>query len=205
MIKRIFPTQLKVVDTIDLLVPEEEGRRGYYSQNGKLVVDIAVKGPNQIFITCPSWYKSYTFTIDVDVLQAQQQKQLQQMPQSSSSSYAAVEEEETRPLSRTNALWKLIATVVKSECGRRALYKDGERFIRVTHLLKNHAKQLYYLMKHVLMRMAVPFKLDSTWYTPSFAETEIPDIRERQKRRRKRKTTDIELLASTTNRWRTVL
>lgn len=210
--RRIFPTQLKIVERASDLVPGEEVRKGYYKQDGKHVVQIAVSSrTNQLYLTAPGvWYRSYVFTIDMPSLLKRQQQQQQQSPNEyddddDDDDADSIEEGQVVESRTTQALWKLVATVVKTECGRKAVYHDGDAFLTVTNLTRDHTKQIYYLMKHVLTRMDVSFRVSSSWSTPSFTSTEVPDVRVKTRRRRKRKAPGpIGMETLPNNRWKHV-
>lgn len=178
--KRVFPTQLKVVPDASDLIPAEEIRKGYYSERGRHAVHIAVRADKgQIIMSSPGvWYRSYHFSIDVPALIKYQAHQAGEDD----------DDEEDGEVGRAvYALWKLVAIVVKTECGRKAMYSEGARYITISHLTRNHTKQIYYLMKHVLTRMDIRFSVSGSWLAPSFHSADAPDVRERVRRRRKRK------------------
>lgn len=93
-------------------------------------------------------------------------------------------------LTDTQRLWKIIACVVKTECGRKVIHKNGDTVIRVHGINKTQAKQIYYLFKHVLHTKGISYTLASSWRAAPKKRFDAPEIREKPPRRRRKRGQD---------------
>jgi hypothetical protein len=194
--KRIFPTALQVRNNRDE-VSEDEKKKGYFDESSRdsdLIIGVC---RNKIHLCCPQyWYRTFTFILDptqlpeVEQIHEVEQQQPPQIhleegeisdvpPTSGSHPIAGVPKGQLCPFS-------IISLVIKTECGRSALCELPENFIRISHLSRKQAKQIYYLFKHVLDREHVTYRLKSSWRSFDSAKWETPDIRIKAKRRRKK-------------------
>ncbi len=173
--KRIFPTTLQVRNDRDE-VSEDEKHKGYFDESSRDAdLIIGVYG-NKIHICCPQyWYRTFTFNLNTDTCFLPE-VQLEE---------GEVMEGNLMEVRIRYAMWKLIALVIKTECGRSALYELPENFIRISHLSRKQAKQIYYLFKHVFDREHVEYQVKSSWRSFYSKKWDIPDIRIKAKRRRK--------------------
>ena len=195
--KRVFPTQLKVVASEEELNVADESKMGYYDEKGKYSMQIGTR-KNRIYFNSPgNWYRHYTFTI-VTLPSKLSFAASDLAPVASGGCGAADDELEegevpsSGPLGPlietvTQKLWRIIGAIVKTECGRKVVHQEGDHFVTVSHLNKNQVKQMYYIAKHVLARLGVHFTIQSSWSAPPFYRMDVVDVREKPKRRRKKK------------------
>jgi len=176
--KRIFPTQLKVVSDRSSLIDAEEAKKGYYDSNSKNSIRIGVQGNQFLYLSSPgNWYRSYIF-------------ELLKIP-SEPDDEADVDE------NTSYDGWRLVAQLVKTECGRKVIHHPGENFVTLAGINKDMAKQFYYLTKHTLTKLGVEFKVTHSLMSSPMHLATPPDIREKPKRKRKKtisKTSESEKL-----------
>lgn len=170
--KRVFPTQLKVVSNVTDLNEQEEGNLGYYEQTGKYSMQIGTR-KNRIYFNSPNnWYKSYQFTILT-------------LPSTNLDNDTEEGECTKSVWTTTSVLWKIIAAIVKTECGRKVLHQDGDRYVTVPCMTRDQIDQMYHITKHVLKRLKVSYTKQSSWRAPPFSRTDIVIVKEKTRRRRK--------------------
>ena len=164
--KRVYPTMLKVLDAPAL----DENKKGYYTFDGPYTVQLGVR-KNRIHIASPgNWYRTYAYVID-----------LESIPPRVTEDGDIIEEE-----TPSAPLWRLISQLVKTGCGRSVKCQEGQRYVTVTHLSKKQAKEMYHLMKHILAQCGIQYTMSSSWISAPFTKAEIPDVREKARRVRRR-------------------
>jgi len=176
--KRIFPTQLKVVSTRDQLVESEEVKKGYYDATSKNSIRIGVQGNQYLYLSSPgNWYRSYIF-------------KLLKIP-------AATDDEPDVDDNVEYDGWRLVAQLVKTECGRKVIHRPGDTYVTLAGINKDLAKQFYYLTKHTLTKLGVEFTVSHTLVFSAMGSATPPDVREKPKRKRTKavKTQETQTLA----------
>lgn len=150
--RRVFPTQLKVVHDVEDLNLQEEGNKGYFDASSSLGIEIGVRN-KKIYVASPgNWYRHFIF-----VVQGSEEN-----------------------------LWRVVANVVKTQCGRKVLYHEGDHFVTVPHMNHAQIKQMYYLIKHTLTNEGLQYKVSSSFFNPPYTKMIEPDIRVKPKRRRRK-------------------
>lgn len=185
--KRVFPTQLRVVDNRAELNPVDEAKKGYYDVNSKNTIRVGVRGRSAIYLSSPgNWYRYYVFTI-------------LNIPELSKIHFADegedVVEEDNREKNVQHPVvvksddydvWRIVSQLIKTECGRKVIHHPGQKYVTLAGINKDMAKQFYYLTKHTLTKMGVEFRLTYALFSP-FGSATPPDVREKPKRKRQKK------------------
>lgn len=185
--RRLFPTQLRIVSRATELDAEEESKKLYYDARSRNYIQIGVNCDTDcLYISSPgNWYKSYCFKLDLvkaAVVPAEQKD--------------VVDEEEEEEKRHNNGgdqlcgdahdLWRIVAQIIKCEMGRKAIYTLGSRYLVIPHINSTMSTQVYYLVKHVLTRLGIKFTRSSSLFS-HFSTATVPDVREKVRRRRNRK------------------
>jgi len=208
--KRVFPTQLRVVDDASQLNSEEESKKGYYDPSSKNSIRIGVRGRSAIYLFSPgNWYRHYVFTI----------LNIPELPKIHAECAAGatesfenmdIDDDESKVPIENNVsknddydLWRIVSQLIKTECGRKVIHRPGQNYLKLAGINKDMAKQFYYLMKHTLAKMGVDFKLTYALFSP-FGSATVPDVREKPKRKRQKKVNLIPNNNNNNNNWVTV-
>jgi hypothetical protein len=177
--KRVFPTQLRVVDERTQLNAGEESKKGYYDAESKNAVLVGVRETNVIYISSPgNWYRHYIFKI------LKIPTTLFKNPEDADDA----EDDEKTDLVENDKydIWRILAQLIKTECGRKVIHKPGQNYLTICGMNKDMAKQFYYLTKHMLVKIGVQFKLTYSLFSP-FGDATAPDVRVKPKRKRQKK------------------
>lgn len=186
--KRVFPTQLRVVDDRGQLNTEEESKKGYYDVTTKNSIRIGVNGLQAIYLSSPgNWYRSCIFTIiNLPKVSGLYVADAQDIAENGGLVHDVDEISvcaEPRPSDDPYDLWRIVASVVKTECGRKVTFQQGKKYVTVEGINKDMAKQFYYLLKHSLSKIGAEFKVSYSLLSPFSADT-APDVREKPRRKR---------------------
>lgn len=199
---RVFPTQLKVVSHPRELKAEEENAKGYYDAKAAGCLQVGVS-TNKIYLNSPhNWYRSYTLVVDPTTLPTPAAVSVFNGALAKDGDSDNDEEGEVLVQKDTGngSLWRIVASVLKTHCGRRVVHVPGERFVSVPFVGKAQAKRIYYQFQHVLSSLSVEYTVSHSWFSPSFASATAPDVRTKPRRRRKKH--GIEALeAMQRNKW----
>lgn len=168
--KRVFPTQLRVVQEQSQLVTDEEIQKGYYDPSSKNSVRVGVNGTHAIYLSSPgNWYRNYVFTIlKIPEEITHQTNEREEVERKGSDDYD---------------VWRIVSQLIKTECGRKVIHRPGQKYVTLAGMNKDMAKQFYYLTKHTLTKMGVEFKLSYSIFSP-FGSATPPDVRVKPKRKR---------------------
>lgn len=205
---RVFPTQLKVVNNQRDLKPDEEGVKGYYNAKSKGCLQIGVSN-NKIYLNSPhNWYRSYTLVLNPTTLPTPASISVFNQgvaPDAAAAASKSDDEEEgevvvAEPGSTVGSVWRIVASVLKTHCGRKVVYVPGEHYVTVPFVGKSEVKRIYYQFQHVLSSLKVEYSLSNSWFSPSFSSALVPDVRTKPKRRRKKHNLEA-LEAMHRNKW----
>lgn len=186
--KRLYPTQLRVVSKATDLIESEESKKGYFDPSAKGCLQIGVDCDRRcLYISSPgNWYKSYTFrlkrsTKTLTVAASAEEKD----GNGGDDCDTAVNYGEEHVIRGDDCdLWRIAALLIRDQMGRKAIHNSDCRFLTVSNISSTMAKQFYYLTKHVLTRLGVDYTISSSLFSPPFYSASMPDVREKPKRRR---------------------
>lgn len=208
--RRLYPTQLRVVSRASELDHEEESKKLYFDPLSKNSLQIGVNiDTNCIYISSPgNWYKSYAFKVELSTHTVEVKDTAVKPTVDLKSTNAAltkdvaelidaVEEEEREERRGNNGnddlcgdefdLWRIVSQIIKTEMGRKVVHSPDRRYLVVTNINYDMAKGFYYLLKHVLNRLGIKYTRSSSLFSPPFTTATMPNVREKIRRRRNRK------------------
>ena len=83
-------------------------------------------------------------------------------------------------------LWRIVSHVIKTECGRKVLWKQGDKFLTIHGINAAQADKIFHLMEHTLTKHKFKYAITSKWLFSVFSKGNVPDVREKVRKRRKR-------------------
>lgn len=185
---RLYPTELKVVKSVEHLAVDVESVKGYYDAKTSNTLQIGVRGSSRIYLNSPgNWYRAYTFKITG-------------LPKNSSSNNSSSGPSSPKNVDNNmeqliklklsdepDELWKLVAEVIEGRLGRTVLHNDNDTFITLTNINSSMAKDVYYLFKNALKTKGYEFSVTYHLLSNPMSKGNVPDVRAKQKKRRPQK------------------